>query len=776
MAYVSLYRKYRPQTFAEIVGQDHVTRSLVNALSEDRLHHAYLFTGPRGTGKTSTARILAKSVNCVNGPTPTPCNACEQCVAITDGTSVDVIELDMASHGGVDDARELRDRARFSPASARRKVYILDEVHMASTAAFNALLKLIEEPPAHVLFAMATTDPQKVLPTIMSRVQRLDLRRVGAIDVARRVASLVEREGGTIDQAALDAVVRAGDGSLRDTESVLEQVLSYAEAGNITGADVEEVLGQTPFESTARLVDAMVAGDLAAGFSTVQELLDRGTDLRVFATDLVRHVRDLLVLVVAPGRPDLVDATTERRDALVAQADGLSADVLTMVLDELAAALDAMRKGEGARLAVELAVAKAVAAVTATGAAMPRLPDVSATPVARGAEIAEKAPTATLGGAREDPDPRSDDHVPTLDEAARDDEAAGAAAGEGDTAGEDTAPGDATGAGDEGDGEDGATADDDVPSDESVGPDEDVGGDRADGDAETLVDAADGEDGAEEAGGDEARADEDDGGDGRIAAAEDGEADGGVAATSGNPGADLAARAAARGAQVAREGMPTPGTVRPDGPSVERDVAPDPDEVAQLERIQSRWSAVLELVRADSVRGEAMLAKARPTRLRRRVLLLSYPSTHSFHAGQIASKEFDDVLVPAIERTCDVQVRIDVEVDGAVVGGGHPKPDEPAGSSSPAHRAAARATGSSATDSDATATSAGQSDTADEGRTPQEVLDPPAARSDHDPDGAATPVGHNPMADLDPTEAMDRVAAALADHLGATEVDPDVFH
>ncbi len=232
MAYVSLYRKYRPQTFAEIVGQDHVTRSLINALSEDRLHHAYLFTGPRGTGKTSTARILAKSVNCVDGPTPTPCNQCDQCVAITQGTSVDVIELDMASHGGVDDARELRDRARFSPASARRKVYILDEVHMASNAAFNALLKLIEEPPDHVLFAMATTDPQKVLPTIMSRVQRLDLRRVGAADVAGRVNDLVEREGGTIDQAAVDAVVRAGDGSLRDTESVLEQVLSYARPGH----------------------------------------------------------------------------------------------------------------------------------------------------------------------------------------------------------------------------------------------------------------------------------------------------------------------------------------------------------------------------------------------------------------------------------------------------------------------------------------------------------------------------------------------------------------
>lgn len=358
MAYVSLYRKYRPQTFGELVGQDHVIRSLTNALTEDRIHHAYLFTGPRGTGKTSTARILAKSINCVNGPTPTPCNECDQCVAITNGTSLDVIELDMASHGGVDDARELRERASFAPASARRKVYILDEVHMASTGAFNALLKLIEDPPQHVVFAMATTDPQKVIPTVMSRVQRLDLRRVGATEAAARVRDLVEREGGTIDEAAVAAIVRAGDGSLRDTESVLEQVLTYS-GGHATGAVVADVLGQTPFESTAAAVEAVAAGDLAGAFVVVQTLLDAGGDLRQFALDLVGHVRDLLVLVVAPGRDDLVDVTDERREALTTQAAGLDRGLLTAALDELAKAIDDMRHGP-ARLAVELALARLV--------------------------------------------------------------------------------------------------------------------------------------------------------------------------------------------------------------------------------------------------------------------------------------------------------------------------------------------------------------------------------------------------------------------------------
>jgi DNA polymerase III subunit gamma/tau len=363
VAYVSLYRRYRPATFDDVVGQKHVIRTLVNAIEEDRLHHAYLFTGPRGTGKTSTARILAKAINCESGPTTTPCGTCGQCVSITEGSSMDVVELDMASHGGVDDARELRDRALFAPATARRKVYILDEVHMASTAAFNALLKLIEEPPGHVLFAMATTDPQKVLPTILSRVQRLDLRRVAADEVASHVTRVCEVEGYAIEPGAVEAVVRAGDGSVRDTLSVLEQVLAFAGAESsgvdgveVTATAVAAVLGHTPLERVIEAVDLLGQRDLAGLLALVQGLSDDGHDLRRFTLDLVQHLRDLLVLQVAPDRPDLVDATDERRRRLQAQTTALPQAALLRGVTVLAETLAEQRQGSP-RLPLELALA-----------------------------------------------------------------------------------------------------------------------------------------------------------------------------------------------------------------------------------------------------------------------------------------------------------------------------------------------------------------------------------------------------------------------------------
>jgi DNA polymerase III subunit gamma/tau len=328
----------------------------MNAIAEDRLHHAYLFTGPRGTGKTSTARILAKAINCEQGPTPTPCNACPSCVEITNGSSVDVIELDMASHGGVDDARELRDRALFSPARSRRKVYILDEVHMASTAAFNALLKLIEEPPGHVLFAMATTDPQKVLPTILSRVQRLDLRRVDAASVAGQVRRICDAEGYRIAEDAVDAVVRAGDGSLRDTLSVLEQVLAFA-GTDVTGEAVAQVIGRTPDDLVEDVVARIASHDVAGLLTGVQRLVDQGHDLRRFTLDLAQHLRDLLVLQVAPGSPELVDATAERRQRLAGQSGLLSAPVLIGALEVLGDTVAEQRQ-TAPRLPLELALAR----------------------------------------------------------------------------------------------------------------------------------------------------------------------------------------------------------------------------------------------------------------------------------------------------------------------------------------------------------------------------------------------------------------------------------
>ena len=356
MAYQSLYRRYRPGSFADIVGQTSVVRTLTNAITEDRLHHAYLFTGPRGTGKTSIARILAKAVNCVDGPTPAPCGVCESCVTITAGTSLDVIELDMASHGGVDDARDLRERAQFAPTTGRRKVYILDEVHMASTAAFNALLKLIEEPPGHVMFAMATTDPQKVLPTILSRVQRLDLRRVDAEDVAAHVVRIVTAEGSTIEEAAVDAVVRAGDGSVRDTLSSLEQVLAFA-GGGVTAEHVAQVLGTTPGGTITDVVERLIAGDLAGLLATVARLVDEGQDLRRFTLDLAGRLRDLLVLQAAPDHPELVDATREQRDRLVEQAGRLPRERVLDALARLADTVVEQRQG-APRLPLELAFAQ----------------------------------------------------------------------------------------------------------------------------------------------------------------------------------------------------------------------------------------------------------------------------------------------------------------------------------------------------------------------------------------------------------------------------------
>jgi len=382
VAYQSLYRRYRPGSFADIVGQTSVVRTLTNAITEDRLHHAYLFTGPRGTGKTSIARILAKAVNCVDGPTPSPCGVCESCTTITSGTSLDVIELDMASHGGVDDARDLRERAQFAPTTGRRKVYILDEVHMASTAAFNALLKLIEEPPGHVMFAMATTDPQKVLPTILSRVQRLDLRRVDAEDVAAHVVRLVTAEGSTIEAAAVDAVVRAGDGSVRDTLSILEQVLAFA-GGGVSAEHVAQVLGTTPGGTITDVVERLIAADLAGLLTTVATLVDEGQDLRRFTLDLVGRLRDLLVLQAAPEHPELVDATQEQRGRLVEQAGRLPRE---RVLDALARLSDTVvEQRQGApRLPLELAFAQLT---------MPRTPAAPApVPAPVAAQVAEPVP------------------------------------------------------------------------------------------------------------------------------------------------------------------------------------------------------------------------------------------------------------------------------------------------------------------------------------------------------------------------------------------------
>ena len=358
MAYVSLYRKYRPQTFHDIVGQDHVTGTLVNAIQTGQVHHAMLFCGTRGTGKTSTARVLAKALNCVKGPTPEPCNVCDACVSITDGTNLDVTEIDAASHGSVDDARDLREKASYAPAAARFKVYIIDEAHMVTTQGFNAMLKVLEEPPEHVRFIFCTTEPHKVIEAIRSRCQRHDFRRIRTAALVQDFARICEAEGVDIEPAALELVARAADGSHRDGLSRLDQVLTFA-GPKVTLADVAQVLGALPVELRFDLAEALAAHRVADVLACVERVVDAGHDLHQFTREALEHLRDLYVLRVAPSSTTLVDVTAETRERLAAQAErfgpGELARMVTIVGDLY---LD-LRTATDQRLVVEVGLARA---------------------------------------------------------------------------------------------------------------------------------------------------------------------------------------------------------------------------------------------------------------------------------------------------------------------------------------------------------------------------------------------------------------------------------
>src|SRR4029450_8983483 len=295
MAYVSLYRKYRPQTFHDIVGQDHVTGTLVNAIQTGQVHHAMLFCGTRGTGKTSTARGLAKALNCVKGPTPEPCNVCDACVSITEGTNLDVTEIDAASHGSGDDARDLREKARYAPAAHRFKVSIIDEAHMVTTQGFNAMLKVLEEPPEHVRFIFCTTEPHKVIEAIRSRCQRDDFRRIRT--PAQAFARIGEAEGVDMEPAALELVARAADGSHRDGLSRLDQVLTFA-GPKVTLADVAQVPGGLPGGRRFDLAEALAAHRVADVLACVERVIDAGHDLHQFTREALEHLRALYGLGV----------------------------------------------------------------------------------------------------------------------------------------------------------------------------------------------------------------------------------------------------------------------------------------------------------------------------------------------------------------------------------------------------------------------------------------------------------------------------------------------
>jgi len=358
VSYEVFARKYRPQTFDDLVGQAHVSRTLKNAVAQNRLAHAYLFVGPRGIGKTSTARILAKSLNCIHGPTVTPCGVCDNCREIAAGNSLDVIEIDGASNNSVEDVRQLRDNVRYAPAKGRYKIYLIDEVHMLSAQAFNALLKTLEEPPAHVKFIFATTEPQKVLPTILSRCQRFDLHRIPANLIAQHLQFIAGKEKITLEPAAAHAIARGAEGGLRDAESMLDQLVAFC-GEKIGESDVLNVFGFTSEQTVVELTGRILQGETPATLELLYEQSENGKDMMRLMSDLIVYLRDLLVF---KAKPDAVkeDVDPDLQKSLTAHAGLIATDRLLELIDQFAAAEGRMKWAPNKKLHFEVAIIKAI--------------------------------------------------------------------------------------------------------------------------------------------------------------------------------------------------------------------------------------------------------------------------------------------------------------------------------------------------------------------------------------------------------------------------------
>jgi len=353
MSYLVLARKYRPQTFDEIVGQEHVTQTLTNAIATGRLHHAFLFTGARGVGKTTAARILAKCLSCVNAPTPTPCNVCDACREITAGTSVDVQEIDAASNNGVDNIRELRDAIRYAPVRGKKKVYILDEVHMLSGGAWNALLKTLEEPPPHAVFVFATTDPHKLPATILSRVQRYDFKLVPQRRIVEHIAKILDDEKITYEKSALSLVARESGGSVRDALSLLDQVIASAPTG-LTEAATADVLGVADRTLLDKLGNAILTKDAHTALALVDAAFARGQDLSQLAHAFLGHLRDLVVARAVADPSALIDASPSELESLVKAAQSVPAGVPELLFERFAKVAEEVSKSAVPRYVLEV--------------------------------------------------------------------------------------------------------------------------------------------------------------------------------------------------------------------------------------------------------------------------------------------------------------------------------------------------------------------------------------------------------------------------------------
>ena len=354
MAYIALYRKWRPHTFRDLVGQDHISRTLSQAITSGRIGHAYLFSGPRGTGKTSTAKILAMALNCKEGPTPDPCGKCESCQRIMDGSAMDVFEIDAASNRGIDEIRGLRETVKFAPAEGRYKVYIIDEVHMLTAEAFNALLKTLEEPPAHVVFILATTEAHKVPPTIQSRCQRFDFRRITASEIQGRLRYICDEMKTEADDKALELIALQADGGLRDALSILDQCISLSD-GRVTEAQVQEMLGLVGHSWIYRMTEALAAGKAQDVLNLVAELLRDGKDLRQIVAELELHLRSLMIYQAA-GTVEGLDLYAEPEDVLKKQAAFWPGETIMQMLARLHETTQELRWSPQPRITVEIAL------------------------------------------------------------------------------------------------------------------------------------------------------------------------------------------------------------------------------------------------------------------------------------------------------------------------------------------------------------------------------------------------------------------------------------